>query len=96
MLRKLKANVQIDWRQQINEWKPRHPTHLVRGSDELLPQNVLQRLTEVTQGRGIVVTGVGMHQMWAAQHCRFTEPNTFVTSVGLGTLGFGVPAALAA
>ena len=76
--------------------KAQHPSHLVRESDELLPQYVLQQLTEVTQGRGIVVTGVGMHQMWAAQHCRFTEPNTFITSGGLGTMGCEVPAALGA
>ena len=96
LLPKVEANVHIDWLQHINELKAQHPSHLVRESDELLPQYVLQRLTEVTQGRGIVVTGVGMHQMWAAQHCRFTEPNTFITSGGLGTMGFEVPAALGA
>jgi len=96
LLPKVEANVHIDWLQHINELKAQHPSHLVRESGELLPQYVLQRLTEVTQGRGIVVTGVGMHQMWAAQHCQFTEPNTFITSGGLGTMGFEVPAALGA
>ena len=96
LLPKVEANQHIDWLNHINELKAQHPSHLVRESDELLPQYVLQRLTEVTQGRGIVVTGVGMHQMWAAQHCRFTEPNTWITSGGLGTMGFEVPAALGA
>ena len=96
LLPKVEANVHIDWLRRINELKSEHPSHVVRESDELLPQFVLKRLTEVTQGRGIVVTGVGMHQMWAAQHCKFTEPNTFITSGGLGTMGFEVPAALGA
>ncbi|SVA76978.1 uncharacterized protein METZ01_LOCUS129832, partial [marine metagenome] len=96
LLPKVEANVHIDWLRRINELKSQHPSHVVRESDELLPQFVLKRLTEVTQGRGIVVTGVGMHQMWAAQHCKFTEPNTFITSGGLGTMGFEVPAALGA
>jgi len=96
LLPKIEPNVHINWRRRIDQLKVEHPSHLVRKSDELLPQYVLKRLTEVTQGRGIVVTGVGMHQMWAAQHCKFSEPNTFVTSGGLGTMGFEVPAALGA
>ena len=96
LLPKVAANVHIDWLRHIEELKAQHPSHIVRKSDELLPQFVLQRLTEVTQGRGIVVTGVGQHQMWAAQHCTFKEPNTFITSGGLGTMGFEVPAALGA
>ena len=96
LLPKIDANVHIDWLRHIEELKAQHPSHIVRKSDELLPQFVLQRLTEVTQGRGIVVTGVGQHLMWAAQHCTFKEPNTFITSGGLGTMGFEVPAALGA
>jgi len=96
MLPKIEANVHIAWLRRIDELKAQHPSHVVRESDELLPQYVLQRLTETTQGRGIVVTGVGQHQMWAAQHCKFTDPNTFITSGGLGTMGFEVPAALGA
>ncbi|MBQ11514.1 MAG: acetolactate synthase, large subunit, biosynthetic type [Planctomyces sp.] len=96
LLPKVEGNQHIDWLRHIDEMKAKHPSHIVRESDELLPQFVLQRLTEVTQGRGIVVTGVGQHQMWAAQHCKFTEPNTFITSGGLGTMGFEVPAALGA
>jgi acetolactate synthase-1/2/3 large subunit len=96
MLPKIEANVHIDWLRRIHELKAQHPSDVVRESDELLPQYVLQRLTETTQGRGIIVTGVGQHQMWAAQHCKFTEPNTFITSGGLGTMGFEVPAALGA
>ena len=96
LLPKVEPNVHIDWLRHIQELKDQHPSHIVRQSEELLPQYVLQRLTEVTQGHGIVVTGVGQHQMWAAQHCLFREPNTFITSGGLGTMGFEVPAALGA
>tara|TARA_B100000029_G_scaffold502258_2_gene577233 strand:+ start:3350 stop:5149 length:1800 start_codon:yes stop_codon:yes gene_type:complete len=96
LLPKVEPNVHIDWLRHLEELKEQHPSHKIRKSDELLPQFVLKRLTETTQGRGIVVTGVGQHQMWAAQHCMFREPNTFVTSGGLGTMGFEVPAALGA
>jgi acetolactate synthase-1/2/3 large subunit len=65
-------------------------------SGELLPQYVLTRLAEATRGESIVVTGVGQHQMWAAQYCTFQEPNTLITSGGLGSMGFEVPAALGA
>ena len=76
--------------------KIEHPSLYIRDSEELLPQFVLQRLSEVAGGECIVVTGVGQHQMWAAQHCRFNRPNTLITSGGLGTMGFEVPAALGA
>ena len=56
----------------------------------------MQQLSEITKGDAIVVTGVGQHQMWAAQHYHFTEANTWITSGGLGTMGFEVPAALGA
>ena len=57
---------------------------------------MLQQLSEVTQGEAIVVTGVGQHQMWAAQHFFYTKPSTFITSGGLGTMGVEVPAAMGA
>jgi acetolactate synthase-1/2/3 large subunit len=57
---------------------------------------VLRELSDATQGGSIIVTGVGQHQMWAAQYCAFHEPNTLITSGGLGSMGFEVPAALGA
>ena len=65
-------------------------------SDRLLPQYVIRELCEATDGRAIVVTGVGQHQMWAAQHYVFKEHNSWITSGGLGTMGFEVPAAMGA
>jgi acetolactate synthase-1/2/3 large subunit len=61
-----------------------------------LPQQILQKISEITNSQAIIVTGVGQHQMWAAQHCTFEEPGTLITSGGLGTMGFEVPAAMGA
>jgi acetolactate synthase-1/2/3 large subunit len=86
----------VDWLQYIDTLRAEHPALHIRQTNELLPQYVLKQLSEVTQGEAIVVTGVGQHQMWAAQHYRFKEPNTWITSGGLGAMGFEVPAALGA
>ena len=92
----VQPNVHIDWRRHLDYLKSQHPSLYIRESEDLLPQYVLNRLSEVTKGDCIVVTGVGQHQMWAAQHCKFNSPNTLITSGGLGTMGFEVPAALGA
>ena len=60
------------------------------------PQNVVQSVYRITRGDAIVVTDVGQHQMWAAQHYLFDRPRRWITSGGLGTMGFGLPAALGA
>ena len=92
----VEPNVHIDWLRHLEQLKAQHPSLAIRESAELLPQYVLNRLSEVAGGDCIVVTGVGQHQMWAAQHCKFNAPNTLITSGGLGTMGFEVPAALGA
>ncbi len=92
----VEPNVHIDWHRHLDYLKSQHPSLYIRESEDLLPQYVLNRLSEVTKGDCIVVTGVGQHQMWAAQHCKFNSPNTLITSGGLGTMGFEVPAALGA
>ena len=92
----VQPNVHIDWFQRLDQLKAEHPSLHIRESEELLPQYVLNRLSEVAGGNCIVVTGVGQHQMWAAQHCKFKEPNTLITSGGLGSMGYEVPAALGA
>jgi len=86
----------VDWLQYIDTLRAEHPALHIRQTNELLPQYVLKQLSEITQGEAIIVTGVGQHQMWAAQHYRFKEPNTWITSGGLGAMGFEVPAALGA
>ena len=96
LIPQIKREVHVDWLKTIETLKSEHPSLKIRESDELLPQYVLQQLSEITHGESVVVTGVGQHQMWAAQHYRFKEPNTWLTSGGLGAMGFEVPAALGA
>ena len=85
-----------EWIQRIEELKVAHPLMRESQSDDLLPQHIIQAISEATNGNAIIVTGVGQHQMWAAQHFTFSRRNSFITSGGLGTMGFEVPAALGA
>jgi acetolactate synthase-1/2/3 large subunit len=86
----------VDWLRQLEEWRKQHPMLEVRDGPELLPQYIIQQLYRATAGKAIVVTGVGQHQMWTAQHYIFREPGTLISSGGLGTMGFGLPAAMGA
>lgn len=82
------------WWRQIEEWRAKKCMNF-RNSDEVIkPQFVVQKLWEVTKGEAFVATDVGQHQMWAAQYYGFDEPRRWVTSGGLGTMGFGIPAAM--
>jgi acetolactate synthase-1/2/3 large subunit len=86
----------LDWIEQVEEWRRDHPAVVIRETDELLPQYVIRQIYEVTQGNAIIVTGVGQNQMWAAQHFWYNKPNTLISSGGLGTMGFELPAAIGA
>ena len=92
----VKPAVHLEWLQRIDELKREHPSMLVRDSDKLLPQHIIQQLSEATKGNAIIVTGVGQHQMWAAQHYTYTEPCSLVSSGGSGSMGFEVPGAMGA
>jgi acetolactate synthase-1/2/3 large subunit len=85
-----------DWMKQINEWRQAHPLRYRSRQDEIAPQYMIQKLSEVTHGDAIVVTDVGQHQMWAAQYYSYNHTRSWVTSGGLGTMGFGFPAAMGA
>ena len=74
----------MEWLKYVDNLKAEHPLNRLEDSGELLPQYVLTQLAEATRGESIVVTGVGQHQMWAAQYCTFQEPNTLITSGGSG------------
>ncbi len=88
---------QIDpWWKQINEWRERHPFRYRQGSDRISHQYVCDLLNRLTGGRAIIVTDVGQHQMWIAQWYQPREPRSFITSGGLGAMGFGFPAAMGA
>ena len=82
------------WWKQINSWQSFDSFNYDRNSDKIKPQYVLEKLYEVTKGDAFVTSDVGQHQMWAAQHYRFDKPRRWVNSGGLGTMGFGLPAAM--
>ncbi len=83
------------WWGQINEWRARDCLKYKQRKDVIMPQYAIQRLFDLTKGRDVyVTTEVGQHQMWAAQFFHFEEPNRWMTSGGLGTMGYGLPAAV--
>ncbi len=84
-----------EWLAQIARWKADMPLAYCRG-ERIKPQYVIEKLYEMTRGEAIIATEVGQNQMWTAQFYRFDEPNTFISSGGLGTMGFGFPAAIGA
>ncbi|GAB1490175.1 biosynthetic-type acetolactate synthase large subunit [Opitutaceae bacterium] len=87
------------WHDRIATWKREHPFDGQAGfgnSPHILPQEAVAALYELTKGDAIITTGVGQHQMWAAQFYRFNEPRRYISSLGLGAMGYGYPAAMGA
>ena len=84
------------WYKQIDKWKKDHPLSFKDTEDVIQPQHVIQLLHKLTKGEAIITTGVGQHQMWAGQFYDFEKPRSFITSAGLGSMGFGYPAAMGA
>jgi acetolactate synthase-1/2/3 large subunit len=86
-----------DWHRQIAAWKKADPFHYDEKAPGILSQSAIQELWKLTRDRDVVISvGVGQHQMWGAQYYKFREPRTFLSSSGLGTMGFGLPAAMGA
>jgi acetolactate synthase-1/2/3 large subunit len=86
-----------DWVRQINEWKAADPFTYNQDYPGILPQHAISTLSKLTKDRETIITvGVGQHQMWTAQHYKFQRPRTLLSSSGLGTMGFGLPAAMGA
>ncbi|NTW16475.1 MAG: biosynthetic-type acetolactate synthase large subunit [Syntrophaceae bacterium] len=83
------------WHDRIDTWKKHAPLSYCK-SDKIKPQSVVESLYRLTDGKAIITTEVGQNQMWAAQFYRFDYPNTFISSGGLGTMGYGFPAAIGA
>ncbi|WP_303720486.1 biosynthetic-type acetolactate synthase large subunit [Malonomonas rubra] len=94
-LAKLAENT-ADWRAIIGEWKQTHPMAYKQSDTIIKPQFVIEKIRELTADDAIISTEVGQHQMWTAQFFQFRHPRTFLTSGGLGTMGFGLPSALGA
>jgi len=85
-----------DWLKQIEEWKKKYPLVYKDEGDEIKPQYVVEQIYEATKGDAIICTEVGQNQMWAAQYFKYRKPRTYISSGGLGTMGYGFPAAIGA
>ena len=96
LIKLIEKNQHIEWVNQLDTWRKEHPlvNTRIRDAKSLLPQFVVRKIYEVTQGNAIIVAGVGQNQMWAAQHYWYDRPNSFITSGGLGTMGYELPAAM--
>ena len=96
LIPQLEAKTRPEWLAQIQAFKSEWPLEYAKGRDGIAPQYVIEQISELTGGEAIITTEVGQNQMWTAQHYRFKQPRSFITSGGLGTMGFGFPAAIGA
>ncbi|NLM52657.1 MAG: biosynthetic-type acetolactate synthase large subunit [Firmicutes bacterium] len=95
LLKKVKPKEHKEWLARIDEWKKEAPLRYNQAEDgEILPQYVIESIYNVTKGEALIATEVGQHQMWTAQYYRFKKPRSLITSGGLGTMGFGLPASI--
>ena len=93
----LSAERHLPWMEQVEAWKRDHPLVVRESADgEIMPEYAINKIWEVTRGEAVICTEVGQHQMWAAQHYLSRHPRRFITSGGLGTMGFGFPASIGA
>jgi len=98
LLQRLKPVEKLsEWHETIDRWKEESPLKYdTENSTRIMPQLVIEKIYEKTKGEAIITTEVGQHQMWTAQYYKFNQPRTFLTSGGLGTMGYGFPAAIGA
>jgi len=96
LLEEVKGNPDIsEWEKTVEDWKKKHPMRY-KDDGKIKPQYVVEQIDEATKGDAIITTEVGQNQMWAAQWYKYNKPRTFISSGGLGTMGFGFPAAMGA
>ena len=96
LIPEVKSTTHVEWLQHIEHLKAEHPSLRIPESDRLMGQHVVKALSDITQGEAIITTGVGQHQMWAAQHYQFKNANSWLSSGGSGTMGYEVPSAIGA
>jgi acetolactate synthase-1/2/3 large subunit len=94
--RQIEPITHTEWLDEIEQMRMEHPSLRLNSNPKLTQQFILNELSNITKGNAIIVTGVGQHQMWAAQHYTFVRANTMITSGGSGAMGFEVPAAMGA
>ena len=90
------AGARRAWWRQIRQWKEQHPFDAPTSETEIKPQHLMAEIDRISNGQAVVCSDVGQHQMWAAQLIRFSEPRLWLNSGGLGSMGFGLPAAMGA
>ena len=86
----IKTNKIKNWWKQINKWKQKECLRYKKSNKTIKPQLVIEKLYELTKGNAFITSDVGQHQMWAAQYYKFEKPNRWLTSGGLGTMGYGL------
>ena len=91
-----KSEARKSWWKQIRAWKEEHPFDAPRSETEIKPQHLMAEIDRISNGKAIVTSDVGQHQMWAAQYIRFDEPGQWINSGGLGSMGYGLPSAIGA
>jgi acetolactate synthase-1/2/3 large subunit len=96
LVKEVKHQPRKRWFNKIAEWKEKFALRYDKESPAVKPQYVIEELCRQTEGKAIITTGVGQNQMWAAQFYRFSMPRQFISSGGLGTMGYGLPAAVGA
>ncbi len=96
LMDKVKEADRSEWLKQIADWQKKYAFSYNEEEEQILPQFVIEQIYKETNGDAIITTEVGQHQMWATHFYKYTKPRTFISSGGLGTMGFGVPAGIGA
>ncbi len=96
LLKYVEARPETEWNEQLVRWKAEYPLQYGSDDEQVYPQYVIEKINEVTNGDAILATGVGQHQMWSALYYKCKYPRQFLSSGGLGTMGFGLPAGIGA
>ena len=94
LLERLEARLAGAWQDKVAAWKKEYPLEFAAGGSGLKPQQIIREIYRQTAGQARITTEVGQHQMWAAQYYTYTKPRSFISSGGLGTMGYGFPAAI--
>jgi acetolactate synthase-1/2/3 large subunit len=96
LIKYVKKKKRTSWFTQLKKWKAQHPLKYEKSKNAIKPQYVVEQIYDLTRGKAIITTEVGQNQMWVAQFYKFTQPRTLLSSGGLGTMGYGFPAAIGA